>query len=158
METLYCPGCDRDKPVSDFHRDSSRTRGFQTYCKVCHGAMAAEWWKRNGKQSYLKQKKSQLAWRKNNPEKYAARQRRYHLKKKYAMTEADFQARIVEQCGKCAICGEVGELVIDHCHARGIVRSLLCQPCNKGLGAFRDSPEYLRKASEYLERHAAEEK
>lgn len=57
------------------------------------------------------------------------------------------------QRGKCAICGapKKRELVIDHDHATGFTRGLLCQPCNNGLGHFKDSPESLRAAALYLE-------
>ena len=30
-----CPRCGREKPVSQFYRDRSRSDGFDTYCKVC---------------------------------------------------------------------------------------------------------------------------
>lgn len=61
-----------------------------------------------------------------------------------------------EQDGCCAVCGrsaeEVGTLRLDHCHATGKIRGLLCNGCNMGLGMFRDSPEALIAASEYLTR------
>ena len=47
--------------------------------------------------------------------------------------------------------GKVKELSVDHCHTTGKVRGLLCQSCNVGLGAFKDNPESLRKAVNYLE-------
>lgn len=63
----------------------------------------------------------------------------------------------VEQEGRCAVCkrteDEVGStLHLDHCHATGKLRGLLCADCNRGLGSFRDSPENLIAASEYLTR------
>lgn len=55
----------------------------------------------------------------------------------------------------CAICEtDVGglwrDLNIDHDHATDTVRGLLCDPCNKGLGFFKDNPENLQKAINYL--------
>jgi hypothetical protein len=59
----------------------------------------------------------------------------------------------IEHGDLCAICRQpsVGQrLSIDHCHETGIVRGLLCSPCNLGLGSFRDSVERLESAIRYL--------
>ena len=42
-------------------------------------------------------------------------------------------------------------LVIDHCHETGKQRAILCQTCNTGLGHFREDPQLLRNAIEYIE-------
>lgn len=59
------------------------------------------------------------------------------------------------QGGVCAICrqpeGREGRsLSVDHDHDSGVVRGLLCDSCNVGLGRFRDDPELVRSALEYL--------
>jgi hypothetical protein len=78
-----------------------------------------------------------------------------NLKKIYGLSLADYARMKEAQGGKCAICGSSdsrgrGDLHVDHCHATGSVRGLLCTSCNNGLGRFRDSPELLRAAIEYL--------
>ena len=50
----------------------------------------------------------------------------------------------------CAICSIGGKLHVDHDHATGKIRGLLCRGCNMGLGNFRDSTVYLNRAIEYL--------
>jgi hypothetical protein len=60
--------------------------------------------------------------------------------------------------GLCDICGNPpdgkwGELAIDHCHEGGGFRGLLCSSCNMALGLFKDDPDILRKAAEYVEKH-----
>jgi hypothetical protein len=52
--------------------------------------------------------------------------------------------------GVCQICGDDERLGVDHCHASGRLRGLLCSRCNTGLGMFRDRPELLAEAIEYL--------
>ena len=48
------------------------------------------------------------------------------------------------------ICGDEGQLVVDHDHQTGKVRGMLCNHCNRGLGHFRDSPMLLEFAAQYL--------
>ena len=55
--------------------------------------------------------------------------------------------------GHCAICGEFvqqQDFHLDHDHATGVVRGVLCGPCNLGLGSFRDSRSNLLRAARYL--------
>lgn len=59
---------------------------------------------------------------------------------------ADIKSSVTE----CVICGTGGKLVVDHCHKTGKVRGMLCQPCNLGLGKFRDDPELMEFAAVYV--------
>lgn len=76
----------------------------------------------------------------------------------FGITSADYDALLDSQGGGCAICGATegsrrGErLAVDHCHAAGHVRGILCSNCNQGLGKFKDDIERLCKAIEYLRR------
>jgi Recombination endonuclease VII len=60
---------------------------------------------------------------------------------------------VAKQNGLCAICKRkpAKKLCVDHCHATGIVRGLLCRKCNTGLGCYEDNPTFLRSATAYLE-------
>lgn len=86
---------------------------------------------------------------------------RRRMLKAYNLSLEDYQKMVEEHAGNCAICGGKGFelspgqkllLVIDHCHATGKVRGLLCHNCNRGLGLMKDSVESLKKAIEYLEK------
>lgn len=50
----------------------------------------------------------------------------------------------------CEICGRFGKMEIDHDHATGDVRGILCSACNNAIGLFRDSTEVLTNAIAYL--------
>lgn len=78
--------------------------------------------------------------------------------RKYGIDRDEFDRLMQEQGGKCALCGEgqrgftSGKMLhFDHCHTTGKFRGLLCAHCNTSLGRFRDDPQRLRRAAEYLE-------
>lgn len=71
----------------------------------------------------------------------------------------EFEAMLTAQGGACAICfttepsqhtGSRG-WNLDHCHRTRKVRFILCGPCNRGLGAFRDDPARMRRAADLLD-------
>ncbi|HEY7664355.1 MAG TPA: endonuclease VII domain-containing protein [Xanthobacteraceae bacterium] len=71
--------------------------------------------------------------------------------RRYGLSLADYRAILARQGNACAICRRSDRrLCIDHCHATGKVRGLLCKRCNTGLGCYRDDPTLTRAATEYL--------
>lgn len=56
------------------------------------------------------------------------------------------------QGGNCAICLTPPKrwFAIDHDHATGKVRGLLCTNCNTGIGMLKDDLEVLHRAQVYL--------
>lgn len=49
-------------------------------------------------------------------------------------------------------CGETKRLHMDHDHATGEFRALLCSPCNTALGFLKESTERIRGLATYIER------
>lgn len=77
-----------------------------------------------------------------------------YYQRKYGITLDEYGVRFLRQKGKCAIClAKPGEepLAVDHDHATGAVRGLLCRGCNVGLGFFRDETVSLARAIVYLQ-------
>lgn len=74
----------------------------------------------------------------------------------YGLAPAEFRL-LMEQHAVCAICQSdewgIKGPSIDHDHSTGMVRGILCNNCNNGIGRFKDDPVRLRAAAEYLERH-----
>ncbi len=75
------------------------------------------------------------------------------LTRQYGLSLAQYNEMLDRQHGRCAICREPfhARPAVDHDHASGRVRGLLCTFCNTGIGLFRDDPARLRSAIEYLE-------
>jgi len=83
-----------------------------------------------------------------------------HIRRKYGITQKQYDDMLMQQDNGCAICGKTEEpdgrrLAIDHCHATGKVRGVLCNNCNNGLGAFGDNIEGMKKAIQYLQNSLA---
>lgn len=82
-------------------------------------------------------------------------ERKYNLKR-YMLTPERFEEYKLRQRGVCAVCGrslddEGVKVCVDHIHDTTIVRGLLCNGCNVGIGMFKENPQVLRAAADYLE-------
>lgn len=87
--------------------------------------------------------------------------RNKNLLRDYGITLEQFEDKWQTQNGQCAICcGDLemgkGGHAVDHDHTSGLVRGLLCKPCNNGLGHLQDSVEVLRSALRYLSYYKSE--
>lgn len=85
---------------------------------------------------------------------------RYHSNpgRRYGLSRVQYDELVAAHENKCAICRAAPRSVrhaVDHDHTTGVVRGLLCDACNRGLGYFREKPELLRRAAEYLAERAA---
>jgi len=100
----------------------------------------------------------------NMPEyhRQTSRLRRYNL----AVTE--YNAILEKQGGRCAICERTGlstkgrkgkrGLFVDHDHETGVVRGLLCGPCNSAIGLFAEDCERILAAAAYLDTARSKQK
>ncbi len=138
-----CTKCKVEKPIADFWIDRRRNKAKST-CKSCGKVQAREWRARNpGFERARYQRDKRLT-------------RERHLVRKYGVTLADYDAMLQAQDGKCAICLSPesaqfkGVFHVDHCHATGAVRGLLCRGCNHMLGVVGDDPAVLQRAIAYL--------
>lgn len=78
------------------------------------------------------------------------------LRNVYGLTPDQHQSMLDAQNGACAICKQAMDSPhVDHCHATGKVRGLLCQKCNNGIGLLGDSVERVDAAAAYLRLHGA---
>lgn len=142
-ELFICYICKIPKVVDYFYKDKTRKNGFSSGCKFCV-------------------KNKYTIWTKNNPGRVKINRKRWYkdvgaeknLLKIYNLTSDRLKKLKEIHNNHCAICDKPNRnnksLVIDHNHATGKVRGLLCDLCNLGLGRFQDNPEMLTKAIEYL--------
>ena len=149
--SFYCLSCNRaksnahyrerrkalGKPVRDY---SWVPEGFR-WCPSCEQAIACENFDTaSGLTSWCKRCKS-------------VANRNAYFYRKYGLTERELNALRKAQQDQCGICGAPGPEHLDHDHATGKIRKLLCQRCNQGLGLFRDEPYLLQVAALYVEGH-----
>lgn len=133
-----CSNCKTKKELSDFHIDRRAPTGRASACKICAKARSKRWYK--------------------DSENYRTIVRNSGLRHRFGISNEDYFELLKEQDGVCYICKTSPEegkyLHVDHCHDSGNIRGLLCKNCNHGLGNFKDNPDFLTKAIEYLDRNS----
>jgi hypothetical protein len=83
-----------------------------------------------------------------------------HKKYRFGLTPSQIEELLTLQQGRCAICDAPSARAIgkkgskgfhfDHDHKTRLLRGLLCDKCNRGLGFFNHSLTHLQRALRYL--------
>lgn len=162
MLAKECTECRVVKSIGMFDKHINGKHGCVAKCKECRRKISRERWARNRDKYNAYQReykgKDKERWRRIHREhvwKYQGVVNRDGSK----FTHSDYEAMLVVQEHKCGLCLEPASnfdkaLFVDHSHERGHPRALLCSLCNFAIGQFKEKPELLRKAADYLERHA----
>ena len=135
MKKLCCD-CNTEKDISEFNKQPDRKYGVAGRCRECQSIYHKQWYTKN-------------------KERMKERFRRNNYFSRYNITIADYEKLLEKQNNCCAICysktGSANKrLAVDHNHQTGIIRGLLCDECNTGLGKFKDNPSLLTNAIAYL--------
>ena len=83
-------------------------------------------------------------------------QRKSGLAKNYNLTHEDYEKMLAAQGGGCAICGttktgrRTKHMMIDHDHATGSIRGILCMPCNLAISRIEAVPNWGMLATQYI--------
>lgn len=120
-------------------------------CEVCFSER-----KRSQRKKYrddnLDSEKESWSYYYRNPER-RRKIKDSKLRRLYGIDLAALESMTEEQQHLCMICKRERPLVVDHNHDTGIVRSLLCQSCNRGLGSFGEDVGVILAAAAYLKEH-----
>lgn len=139
MLSKICTGCKENKALTEYEPDARYKSGYRPKCISCR---------------YASSQRSKL---------------KNHLKLRYGITLEEWEKRLEEQGGVCAICGleetritrpnakkyvsgAKPRLSMDHNHDTGVARGLLCYKCNIGIGHLQESISNLEAAIAYLKK------
>lgn len=133
-----CLSCKSEKALDDFYKffDKWSNRHYASArCKPCH-------------QEYKKE----------NPVATARNRKNGKLKLRYGLTYEQWEQIRSNEAYSCMICGITEseldrKLDVDHCHASGRARGVLCNACNTMIGRAKDNVAVLRSAAAYLEKN-----
>lgn len=121
--------------------------GLYSYCRNCHNNDMKQ--HRLKKDFYFKHSTHNKTYYSKNKDRISIRIKKH----KYGLSEEQQTDLYKKQNGCCAICHipvPFNKIHIDHSHVTGVVRGMLCNNCNLGLGYFSDSKEKLSNAIGFL--------
>lgn len=162
-EGRLCTRCQNRKDPSEFGRYINNPGEINHNCKECMRDQARQ---RRYSDLELSRAKERLKARKqyaNNREKIKEARSNERLTYRYGLSKSLLADLLDMQDGCCAICSrplslapqtpQMDKANVDHDHATGAVRGLLCLKCNNGLGSFEDRLDRLFSAMTYLSQH-----
>jgi len=124
-----------------------RARGL---CDACYD----RWLYANSPRHRSNRLRTGSNWKKSHPREAKELDRENKLRMKYRITMQDYDSMFSHQAGKCAICGRADLILsVDHDHNTGVIRGLLCLPCNSALAWLErlgSNSEWVAKAQGYL--------
>ena len=135
MDVYKCSKCGGSEHYAYY---SSKTGWTNRTCKTCARGVTNDY---RRKTNYGTQ-----------PQRKAAADRE-SMMRIYGITPEEYERMLFIQDGVCAICERPPgkrRLAIDHNHATGEIRALLCNTCNVALGCMRDDPVLLETAAKYI--------
>lgn len=128
---FVCSACAEEKEASFFRK---RHRfGYEFYERVC-------------KECQLAQNKK---WQKNNKDRSRQLDRNGKTRRTYGAKGLEYRKLIDAGEATCFSCGETKNLHIDHCHATGETRGILCHWCNTALGLLKEDIEKMDSLAKY---------
>ena|SRR5882672_7222161 len=180
MARKTCSCCRKTVPREKFvllHPKIGNPR-LDSWCKECRTRDANRWYAENRekklasiRERYASDTEFRNDRKKRTHERYVGNidyqrqckevakkhRRKAGLKHKYGLSIPEFQAMQIRQRDRCAICllvvPEGKRLQVDHDHATGRIRELLCGKCNSMLGFCGDSVSVLWSAIQYVQQH-----
>jgi hypothetical protein len=139
-EGRECATCKQMLPWSEFYEDK-RDNTRRGSCRRCIQADARRRYN-------------------EDPSGWQRARRKHRLLRQFGITVEQYDEMLAAQGGKCALCGSSDDgklLAVDHDHATGVVRALLCGMCNMTLGAIEAlGSEWVHRALGYLGEHSPE--
>ena len=138
--------------MNDFAKHCDAHSRMDRECRECRKAYQ-RWHYRENKDDY---KTKHAEWYQANKHLHKENTTVAARKRRFGITEEQFKNRLHNQNWQCEICScDINQSAcVDHDHATGKVRGLLCRTCNAGLGLFKDLKQNLINAANYLEKHS----
>jgi len=119
-----------DRYLVNFVKDKGSKHGRRNLCLCCQ---------------YLRNKR----YTEENQKKIKDWKTDHQTRKRYGIDAVTYKERM-KTSKQCQICSSKSKLVYDHCHDTMKFRGVLCNKCNRSLGALGDTKEAIQKVLDYL--------
>lgn len=145
-----CSKCEMRLPISRFYGDRRAPDKHQACCKACSYAVQ--------RKTIAKRADHYRTIGRNWQDANRLAAKTHSLMRTHGIDVDEYLRLLAAQGDCCAICRRPHEMGrdfhVDHCHATGRIRGVLCHHCNTGIGLLGESAERMRAAITYLDHGA----